>query len=263
MTKPPLDQFIETIARLRAPDGCPWDKEQTHQSLARYLLEETYEVLEAIHSGEPHKLQEELGDLLLQIVLHAQIAKEAGQYDINDIAQGINTKMINRHPHVFGDKNLNSAQEVVKQWEELKQEEKAAKNTHKNESVIDQVGRTLPALMQALKVSEKAVSQGFEWENKNDVWDKLLSELEELKAEIQAEKKQRRLIELELGDVLFTLVNVARWEDLNPEEALLLALDKFKSRYRQMEKISDKPLKELSKSQLNDLWNKAKATLAK
>jgi MazG family protein len=256
-----LDEFILTIARLRAPDGCPWDREQTHATLARYLLEEAYEVLEAIHLDSPPKLQEELGDLLLQIVLNSQIAKENGHFDIETVARSINEKMINRHPHVFGDSKLNTADEVVTQWDELKEREKKASN--EIGSAIDGVPRTLPALMQALKVSERAVSQGFEWNNIDEVWEKLDSELAELKEAIAAPAgdNRRRNIDLELGDVLFTLVNIARWQDLNPEESLLLATEKFKERFKIMEKLSAQPLKELSKEELGNLWLKAKAAL--
>lgn len=259
-----LDDFITTIARLRAPDGCPWDREQDHDTLARYLLEESYEVLEAIHSGDPQKLKEELGDLLLQIVLNAQIASEAGQFDIQDVARGINEKMISRHPHVFGDKSLDTAEQVRVQWEDLKEKEKE-RQAQPSKSAIDGVSRTLPALLQALKISEKAVSQGFEWEKLDDIWDQLHSELKELKHEISlpVDESSRRATDLELGDVLFTIVNIARWEDLNPEESLLLAIEKFKERFRKMEELTTKPLKECSKDELEELWKKSKAILLK
>ncbi len=256
-----LDEFILTIARLRAPDGCPWDREQTHTTLARYLLEEAYEVLEAIHLEDPPKLQEELGDLLLQIVLNAQIAKENGHFDFEGVARSINEKMVSRHPHVFGDSKASTADEVVAQWDELKEREKKASNAAG--SAVDGVPRTLPALMQALKISERAVSQGFEWNSIDEVWAKLDSELDELKEAIAAPAGdcRRRNIDLELGDVMFTLVNIARWQDLNPEESLLLATEKFKSRFREMERLSAQPLKDLSKAELGLLWHKAKAEL--
>lgn len=261
-----LEQFIETIARLRAPDGCPWDLEQTHESLARYVIEEAYEVQEAIHSGEAAKLKEELGDLLLQVVLHAQVAKDAGEFDMEDIAKGINDKMIRRHPHVFGDKKLDSSKAVVGQWEEIKKKEKSEAGV---QSAIDGVPIAMPAILQALKISEKAVTQGFEWENEGQVWDKLDSELIELKEAIsnpdmtKPEKRvaARREIDLEMGDVLFTLVNIGRWHGLNPEESLIMAMEKFKDRFRKMEDLSDVPLKTLSAKQLDDLWNSAKANL--
>jgi MazG family protein len=261
MTTTPMDQFIATIARLRAPDGCPWDREQDHKSLARYLLEETYEVLEAIHEGDPQKLKEELGDLLLQIVLHAQIASETAQFDIQDVAEAINQKMISRHPHVFAKGDAKTAEQVVQRWEELKEEEAQKKGDEK--SVVDKVPNTLPALLKALKVSEKAVSVGFEWDNTEHVWEKLLSEIEELHVELtHPEPQSNRLeIELELGDVLFTLVNIARWQKMNPEESLLMAIDKFRTRFRKMEALTSRPLKDLSKEELNDLWEEAKRQL--
>lgn len=258
----PLDEFIQTIARLRGPDGCPWDREQDHNTLARYLLEETYEVLEAMHEGDPKKLREELGDLLLQIVLNAQVAKDNGEFDIQDVAKGINDKMISRHPHVFGDKSLDTSDQVVAQWQELKEREKEAKD-EVPKSAMDGIPRTLPALLQALKISEKAVAQGFEWEKEEDIWAQLDSELDELKEELKHPdaKANRRNTDLELGDVLFTLVNIARWRDLNPEESLLLAIDKFKQRFRKMEELSDKPLKQLSMADLEALWRRAKLAL--
>jgi len=270
MTKK-LDEFIETIARLRAPDGCPWDREQTHKTLGRYLIEESYEVLEAIHGEDPVKLKEELGDLLLQIVLNAQVAKDNGDFDIDDVAESINAKMINRHPHVFGDKKLDSADQVRVQWESIKDKENELGDPEtRNGSIIDRVPRALPSLLQALKISEKAVSQGFEWHNEGEVWDKLVSEVNELREAIsdpdmeapETIDKAREEVELELGDVLFCLVNVARWHKINPEESLIKAIDKFKSRYRKMEEISEEPLNSLSKDQLGELWLKAKAAVA-
>lgn len=263
-----LQQFVSTIARLRAPDGCPWDREQTHESLARYLLEETYEVLEAIHSGDSKKLCEELGDLLLQIVLNAQVAKDAGEFDIEDVARGINEKMIERHPHVFGDKTVDSAGAVKAQWEEIKDAERKKKNP--DQSSMDGISKALPALLQALKVSEKAVSQGFEWETEGDVWLQLESELEELREAISNPEMKKpekhvaakREVELEFGDVLFSMVNVARWHSVDPEGSLILAIEKFKDRFRTVEKLSTKPLKDLSFDELNELWAQAKKQLA-
>jgi MazG family protein len=257
----PMDEFIATIARLRAPDGCPWDREQTHGTLARYLLEETYEVLEAIHSGDHDKLREELGDLLLQIVLQAQVAQDEGHFNIQDVADGINKKMIHRHPHVFAKGDAKTSEQVKQKWEEIKHEEDKKKGDES--SVVDKVPNTLPALLKALKVSEKAVSVGFEWDDTAHVWEKLESEVEELRVELTRPEPElnRREIELELGDVLFTLVNIARWQKMNPEESLLLAIDKFRMRFRKMEQISSRPLKDLSKVELNDLWEEAKSQL--
>lgn len=254
-----IDEFIRTIARLRAPDGCPWDREQDHRSLARYLLEEAYEVIEAIHSESKSKLKEELGDLLLQIVLHAQIASESGEFDMEAIAEGINNKMITRHPHVFGENKVSSADEVIKQWDQIKKEEAAARGAEIT-SVVDSVPNALPALLKALKVSEKAVGQGFEWRDFEELWQKVDSEVCELKDAIESGDQNE--IELELGDVMFTLVNVARWKKLNPEESLLRAIDKFRLRYRKMEELSARPLSDLSKDELAVMWLEAKnATL--
>ncbi|HEY9755292.1 MAG TPA: nucleoside triphosphate pyrophosphohydrolase [Oculatellaceae cyanobacterium] len=273
-----LDAFIETIARLRAPDGCPWDREQTHESLARFLLEETYEVLEAIHEGDQEKLKEELGDLLLQIVLNAQVAKDDGRFDIDEVAKGINEKMIKRHPHVFSDTKAENADAVLKQWDELKNEEKKEKEAkgvnnsdgNAKTSILDGIPKTLPALMQTLKISEKAVNQGFEWQQEEQIWQQLHSELDELKEALRHEKfekkshdsKEYRDAQLELGDVLFTVVNIARWHSMNPEECLLLANDKFKGRFKQMEQLADKPLKKLSFEEYEKLWLQAKKEVA-
>ncbi len=256
-----LEEFIATIAVLRGPDGCPWDREQTHLSLGRYLLEETYEVLESIHAEDPVKLEEELGDLLLQIVLNAQIASENGHFDMEDVAGTINAKMIKRHPHVFAGAKADTASEVVARWEELKKQERS--HLQPGASVVDNVPKTLPALLKALKVSEKAVNEGFEWNNQEEVWEKMLSELQELKDALtrHPDDIDKREIELELGDVLFTLVNIARWQNLNPEESLLLAIEKFRDRFRKMEEISKPPLKELSKDELAALWQRAKKSL--
>jgi tetrapyrrole methylase family protein / MazG family protein len=264
----PIDAFVKTIASLRGPDGCPWDREQTHSSLGRYLLEESYEVLEAIHEGDPKKLREELGDLLLQIVLNAQVAKDAGDFDFNDVATDINEKMISRHPHVFSDAKAENADAVLKQWDELKEAEKkaGAKSQDEPESALAGIQKTLPALLQALKISEKAVSKGFEWNQESEIWEQLDSEIKELKEALaepnfsknKRDEKEFRDVELEFGDVLFTVVNLARWHTINPEETLILAIEKFKKRFAAMEKMRTKPLKELSSSEYQTLWDEAK-----
>jgi tetrapyrrole methylase family protein / MazG family protein len=263
-----IDAFVKTIASLRGPDGCPWDREQTHSSLGRYLLEESYEVLEAIHEGDPKKLREELGDLLLQIVLNAQVAKDAGDFDFNDVATDINEKMISRHPHVFSDAKAENADAVLKQWDELKEAEKkaGAKSQDEPESALAGIQKTLPALLQALKISEKAVSKGFEWNQESEIWEQLDSEIKELKEALaepnfsknKRDEKEFRDVELEFGDVLFTVVNLARWHTINPEETLILAIEKFKKRFAAMEKMRTKPLKELSSSEYQTLWDEAK-----
>jgi MazG family protein len=200
-------------------------------------------------------------------VLHAQVAKDNGQFDIEDVAAAINAKMVKRHPHVFSDVSLGSAQEVVKQWADLKSEERNSVAR----SAMDGIPAILPALFQALKVSEKAVEQGFEWRNEGELWDKLHSEIAELKEALahpdlphrERGLAARKEMELELGDVLFTLVNIGRWHSSNAEEALLLAIEKFKRRFRTMEEMAERPLKELSFAELDQLWESAKATLRK
>lgn len=261
-----VEKLIATIARLRAPNGCPWDREQTHQSLARFLMEEAYEVLEAIHLDDSEMLKEELGDLLLQVVLNAQVAKDANRFDIEDVAKAINDKMVRRHPHVFADASCATAEEVLAQWDGLK----AAERKGEAQSCLYGVPSTLPALLKALKISEKAVGQGFEWTEESDIWRQLESELAEFKLAANKEKlnlddtgKQQLKTEmdLEMGDILFTIVNIARWHGLNCEESLLMAIEKFKLRFYQMEKMSDKPLPDLTFVEWDALWKKAK-TLA-
>ncbi len=281
-----LEQFIATVAKLRSPEGCPWDREQTHKSLARYLLEEAYEVMEAIHEGDPEKIKEELGDLLLQIVLNSQVAKDDGNFTIEDVAASINAKMIRRHPHVFADSKVDTAEGVVTQWQELKAKEKQEKldqgqeQPEARESALAGVPKTMPALLQALKISEKAVNQGFEWEKEADVWAKLHSEISELQEAIshpdlispkngqaidpskkKDSDKAKQEVALEFGDALFCMVNLARWHALDPEECLLMTINKFKTRFEWMEHHSERPLKEHSAEQLNDLWEGAKAAL--
>lgn len=276
-----LEQFIATVAKLRSPEGCPWDREQTHKSLARYLLEEAYEVMEAIHEGDPEKIKEELGDLLLQIVLNSQVAKDDGNFTIEDVAASINAKMIRRHPHVFADSTVDTAEGVVSQWQELKAKEKAEKQqsadgqVKEKESALAGVPKTMPALLQALKISEKAVNQGFEWEKEADVWAKLHSEISELQEAISHPDlvspkngqqkdvdKAKQEVALEFGDALFCMVNLARWHALDPEECLLMTINKFKSRFEWMEENSQRPLKDHSAEQLNDLWEGAKSALS-
>ncbi len=191
-----FEQFCQTIASLRGPDGCPWDREQTYKSLTRYLLEETYEVLEAINANDFTKLKEELGDLLLQIILQSQLGSEEGRFNIEDVIEGINTKMIARHPHVFADQKLKTSTEVLVQWEELKEAEKKAGaigvESDNEASVLGNIPTALPALLKALKISEKAVNKGFEWEKEEDIWKQLESEIEEFK------KKQKARVSLRL-----------------------------------------------------------------
>ena len=246
-----FDAFVEIIARLRAPDGCPWDWQQTHASLRENLLTECYEVLEALDEGDADKLCEELGDLLLQIVLHAQIAKDDGEFEISDVIKSISTKIINRHPHIFGSTKVASAEEVMHNWEALKREER-----EEGVSMLEGVPRQMPALGYAYEISRRVARVGFDWEDTEGIIDKLVEEVKELKeADNQTEKEQ------EFGDLLFTLVNVARREGVDSEAALREANRKFYRRFSFMEELCRQrglDFHELSFDEQNDLWEEAK-----
>jgi tetrapyrrole methylase family protein/MazG family protein len=239
------------MARLRAPRGCPWDKEQTHVSLKSSLLEETYEVLDAIDRQKPEKLCEELGDLLMQIVFHAQIAEEHGEFDINDVVEGINTKLIRRHPHIFGDARVSNAEQVAVNWQAIKQEER-----HEQKSVLESLPKALPALAYGQSIQSRAASMGFDWEKVDDILDKLKEEVAELKAAATKEE-----VNAEFGDVLFTLVNLARRLKVDSEASLRMTNEKFVKRFSYMEDICRKQgieLKSLSLKEQDALWDEAK-----
>lgn len=253
-----FERFQETIAHLRAPEGCPWDRKQTHQSLREYLIEETYEVLEALDNDDTDALREELGDLLLQIVLHSQIAVEAGEFRMAEVLETVNTKMIERHPHVWGDVKVSNAEEVVANWDELKRKQKAAAGTNDNDvtgakSILDGVPKALPALAQAQSYQARAARVGFDWPQIEGVLDKLKEELEELRS---AQAPEEHLEEI--GDVLFSLVNVARWYDIDPEAALRETNRKFVRRFQYIEQHAERDLKEMTLQEMDALWDKAK-----
>ena len=246
-----FDALVEIIARLRAPDGCPWDRQQTHATLRGNLLSECYEVLEVLDEGDASKLCEELGDLLLQIVLHARIAADSGEFEIGDVIEGITTKIIHRHPHVFGTGEAKDAEEVMHNWEAIKREER-----EEGTSMLEGVPKSMPALGYAYEISRRAVRVGFEWESIEGVIDKLVEEVKEIKDSNSREEKEQ-----EFGDFLFTLVNVARWEGIDPEAALREANRKFYKRFAYMEELCFKRglnLSELSFKEKNDLWEEAK-----
>ena len=223
--------LVDIVAMLRAPGGCPWDREQTHESLRRTLLEEAHEVLEAIDGADPSVLTEELGDLLVQIAFHADIAREAGQFQMGDVVERINRKLIRRHPHVFGDTTVADAREVERNWERIKAEERAASGTRK--SPVDGIPASLPAMAAAQLMQDRVARAGFEWDDITGVLDKLSEEIDELRmAQTQDEKAH------ELGDVFFVLVNLARWMDLHAEDVLRLANARFRSRYLGMEELA-------------------------
>ncbi len=252
-----FERFQETIAHLRAPEGCPWDRKQTHQSLREYLLEEAYEVLEALDAGNADSLREELGDLLLQIVLHAQIATEDAEFSMAQIIESINAKMIARHPHVWGDVKVENADQVVANWEEIKQKEKqvlAEGGETETKSILDGVPKALPALAQAEKYQGRAARVGFDWPGVEGVLGKLQEEI----AELQAAESDAHRAE-ELGDVLFSLVNLARWYKLDPEVVLRETNRKFARRFGYIEQHAGRPLKELSLQEMDALWDAAKA----
>jgi tetrapyrrole methylase family protein/MazG family protein len=246
-----FDALVEIIARLRAPDGCPWDREQTHTSLRKEFLSECYEALEALDEGDADKLCEELGDMLLEIVIQAQIARDDGEFDINDVIRGITTKIVRRHPHVFGTGQAASAEEVMHNWEELKRGERG-----EGVSMLEGVPKDMPALAYALEISRRAVRVGFEWEDIEGVINKLAEEVKEIKGADGREEKEQ-----EFGDLLFTLVNVARWEGIDAESALRRANRKFYKRFTHMEELCRQRglnFAELSFKEKDDLWEEAK-----
>ena len=259
-----LQHLVQTIWRLRQPDGCPWDREQTHQSIGKNMIEEAYEALDCIEADDVAHLREELGDVLMQVVLHAQIAADAGEFTLADVARDIDAKLIRRHPHVFGDADADNSDEVLKIWDEVKLAEKAAKDKAvaagetAPEGLLDGVPTHLPALMQAQKVSRKAAAVGFEWETVQDVWDEVAEERAEFEAEAPGSPER----EMEFGDLLFALVNVARKEGIDAESALRASTAKFRRRWAAMEQMAADAhvdLAELSTHGLNDLWDAAKA----
>ena len=249
-----FESFAEIVAHLRAPDGCPWDKEQTHESLRKHLLEESYEAITAIDSGDFAEMREEFGDLLLQIVLQAQIANEEGQFNVNQVIQGIHSKIIRRHPHVFGDLKLDGVQGVLANWEKLKEKERGEKKDGKG--VLDGVPVALPALSQAQEYQDRAARVGFDWPEIEGMLDKVKEEIEEIKnAESDFE------LASELGDLFFALVNVARWKHVDSESALRGTNIKFKKRFAYVEqgaKRQERNLSELSLDEMDALWNDAK-----
>lgn len=249
-----LEELIAVIAKLRAPDGCQWDREQTHYSLRPNMLEEAYEAVDAIDNNDMKHLKEELGDVLLQVILHAQIANEEGAFTIDDVAKGIKDKLIHRHPHVFGNVKVSSTTEILDNWEKLKQEEKQHRK-----SAMDGISKAQSALMSAQKISKKAVKTGFEWPDEDALYDCIQSEFEEFK-EAKTEGNREHMEE-EFGDILFAVVNLARWNKIDAEQALLKANKKFMTRFRKMEELATKPLNEYSFEEFDGLWKKAKTAV--
>ncbi|MEM6503356.1 MAG: nucleoside triphosphate pyrophosphohydrolase [Cyanobacteria bacterium P01_C01_bin.89] len=257
-----MERLIAVVAQLRSPeDGCPWDLAQTPESLTPYIIEEAYETVDAIKNGDRPAVAEELGDLLLQVVLQGQIAREAGDFDMTVIANGIADKLIRRHPHIFGDSNAISDDEVRQQWEAIKAQEKGEtlEESQRLSRKLDRYGRSLPPLTGAMKISTKAAAAGFEWNSLEGVWEKFHEEVGELQEAIAQSDTEHQ--ESELGDVLFSLIQVARWQKLDPAAALTKTNHKFVKRLRLMESMSDRPLEDHTLAELDDLWNRAKGQL--
>jgi tetrapyrrole methylase family protein/MazG family protein len=247
-----FDELVKLMAKLRSKRGCPWDRLQTHKSLLPYLLEESYEVLDTVESKDDKKLKEELGDLLLQIVFHSQIARERKKFDIYEVIQGLMTKLVERHPHVFKRRQKISSEQVIKNWEHIKLQ-------NEGRGILSGIPRTLPALLKAYRVQEKVGRVGFDWEEKDDILSKLEEELEEFKKVYK--KKKSELKEEEIGDIFFTLVNLSRHLNINAEFALKKTIKKFVKRFDYVEKQLKKQGKSLSKATLQEmdtLWEKAK-----
>ena len=257
----PIAESISIMARLRAPDGCPWDREQTFDSIKKHTLEETYEVFDAIERRAWHELKDELGDLLLQVLFYAQMASEAGYFSIEDVASNLNAKLIRRHPHIFAGAEATDSNAVLRNWEQIKQNEKKVSGLPQN-SMLDDIPRSMPAVMEAAKLGSRAAKVGFDWPNADGLFDKLQEEIGELKAELSpsSELSSTTAIEGELGDILFTAVNLARHLKVDPESALRATNAKFRRRFAAMESAAGgtDALTASTPSQLDLLWNQAK-----
>lgn len=244
-------EFVEIVEKLRGENGCPWDKAQTHKSVEKNFIEEVYEVIDAIEDEEFSELKEELGDVLLQVVFHAQMAKEENEFDIEDVIDAISQKIVYRHPHVFGNVKVAGVEDVLKNWEALKKKEKETK------SVLEGVPKHLPALIKAYRVGEKVAQEKLDWDTSEDVFSKLDEEIKELKY-AKAEDREE-----ELGDVLFTVVNIARKEDIDPHRALNKTIEKFANRVKKAEemarKLYGKELEQLNRQTVEELYEKAKS----
>lgn len=258
MKKVDIGKLVSLMERLRAENGCPWDREQTLESLVPFIIEEAYEVVSAIDTKDAAEIKEELGDLLFQIIFASQITKEAGEFDLADVIDASYEKMIRRHPHVFGDSKADTSEEVLKRWAEIKKEEKKEKDK-KEEGYLAGVPEVLPALLRAHKISQKAAKVGFDWKNVNEVLDKLSEEIEEFRNAVK--EKDASGMEEELGDLLFTMVNVGRFIEVNPEDALRKTIGKFITRFHHIEKTLDEKGSDLSSTPIEEmerLWQEAK-----
>lgn len=250
-----FDSLVKVIKKLRGKRGCPWDRKQTHKSLKPYLIEEAYEALHAIEKKDNEKLKGELGDVLLQVVLHAQIASENGKFGIKDVVNSIKEKMVRRHPHVFAGKKIKGVEQVWSNWEEIKSRESSAR------SILDSIPKAMPALYRADKTQKKAARVGFDWDNVAGAWDKVFEELEEIREVIGSKPLKKKRLSEEMGDLLFSIVNVARKMGLNSEETLHNSVEKFSKRFFRIEKHCRKKgisLSGLSLDEMERLWEEAK-----
>jgi MazG family protein len=267
MTGEKFEKLVEIMATLRGPNGCPWDKQQDFNSLKPMLVEEVYEVIEAIENNDFDGLSEELGDLLLHVVFHAHLGKEAGQFDINTVIQKISDKLVRRHPHVFGGESASTPEEVIKNWETIKAQEKAEKlksRTPEQRSLLEGIPSKLPAIHEAHQISSRAARIGFDWPDIDGVFDKLQEEVLELKEVISSggDEGRRERLEDEIGDMLFVIVNIARYLKIDSESALKRANRKFKLRFQYMESELAKQGKSLEQTSLGEmeaLWQRAKS----
>jgi len=245
---------VRIVERLRGPDGCPWDREQTRETLTPFLIEELYELLDAFNKGDYEEMKEELGDLLFQIVLHCQLAREEGRFDIEDVIKGITDKMIRRHPHVFGGREFKSSEEVLEWWREHKEREGKVSG-----SVLGRLPKGLPALLKAQRIQERASRVGFDWSNIDDVLKKLEEEIDEFRTALR--RKDTREIEAELGDIFFVLVRISNFVNVNPEYALQKTIDKFIDRFRHIEREAERQgrsVSEMTLEEMDAIWGQAK-----
>jgi MazG family protein len=263
-------RLVALQARLRAPGGCPWDREQTHASLRKFLIEETYEVLDAMDTGDPQRFSSELGDLLLQIVFHSILAEEDGRFTISDVIRSVHDKMVRRHPHVFGRRKASTSAEVLKNWEQLKAEERAEEGNSRDSktataSLLDGIPCSLPALLEANQLTRRASHIGFDWENLSGVLDKLEEEKREIQSTLADQSAPASHLEEEAGDLLFVAVNIARFLGVDPEIALKKANQKFKQRFQWMEAAAAREGRrfgDLPRPRMEELWNHSKAVKA-
>lgn len=251
-----FDSLVEIFERLRAPGGCPWDARQTHESISRCAVEEAYELVDAIDSGDLNHLREELGDLLLQVLSHSTIAKDLGEFTIRDVINGLADKLVYRHPHVFGTEEVAGSEDVIRNWERLKRQEKG--KAHRK-SLLDGIPEILPALLQARKIQSKASRAGFDWQDHRGVIDKVKEEADELREAMERGNVQD--ITAEIGDLLFSVVNLARFAGVDPETALRRTNRTFRSRFRKIEEEAQRrgvPLEEMSLQEMDEIWQRAK-----